>query len=216
MTETGLIVFTDYPDRREGAAGRLHEDWEAIIVDENDVPVPAGSVGEIAVRPRRPFIMMQGYLEKPDATIQACRNLWFHTGDMARVDEDGYFYFVDRKKDRIRRRGENISSWDVENFVGAHPDVAECVALPYPADAGEDEVRVVVVFKDGALVTPVDLAAWLEDRMPAFMLPRYIEEMSELPRNPTSKVEKYKLVERGLGPDTHDRERQRSARESTS
>ena len=209
MTETGLIVYTDYPDRREGAAGRLHEDWEARIVDENDFPVPAGEVGEIVVRPRLPFIMMQGYLDKPEDTLRVCRNLWFHTGDMARVDADGYFFFVDRKKDRIRRRGENISSWDVENFVGAHPEVAECVALPHPAEAGEDDVRVVVVFKEGARTTASTLADWLETRMPAFMLPRYIEEMAELPRNPTSKVEKYKLVEQGLGPSTHDRESRR-------
>lgn len=205
LTETGLIVYSDYPERREGAAGRLHPDWEAIIADENDVPVPTGGIGEIIARPRLPFIMMQGYLDKPEATMQAWRNLWFHTGDIARMDEDGYLYFVDRKKDRIRRRGENISSWDVENFVGAHPDVAECVALPYPSEAGEDEVRVVVVFKEGSWLTPAALAEWLEGRMPAFMWPRYIEVMAELPRNPTSKVEKYKLVEQGLGRDTHDR-----------
>lgn len=213
MTETGLIVYTDYPVRREGAAGRLHEDWEARIVDENDFPVPSGEVGEIAVRPKLPFIMMQGYLDKPEDTLRACRNLWFHTGDMAWVDADGYFFFVDRKKDRIRRRGENISSWDVENFVGAHPDVAECVALPHPAAAGEDDVRVVVVFKEGAgaRAAPASLAEWLEERMPAFMLPRYIEEMAELPRNPTSKVEKYKLVERGLGEGAYDRERPAAA-----
>jgi len=206
MTETGLVVYTPYPERREGAAGRIHEDWEAMIVDENDLPVPVGESGEIVLRPKKPFIMMQGYLDKPADTLAAWRNLWFHTGDIARVDEDGYFYFVDRKKDRIRRRGENISSWDVENYVGAHPAVAECVALPHPAEAGEDDIRVVVVFKQGEEITPQALAEWLEERMPRFMLPRYIEPLPELPRNPTSKVEKYKLTQAGLGETAWDRE----------
>lgn len=206
MTETGLIVFTDYPDRREGSAGRVHEDWEAVLLDENDMPVPAGEPGEIAVRPKRPFIMMQGYLDKPEDTLRACRNLWFHTGDLARMDADGYLYFVDRMKDRIRRRGENISSWDVENYVGAHPEVAECVALPHPAGDGEDDVRVLAVFKPGATLTPAGLSDWLAERMPRFMVPRYVESIAELPRNPTSKVEKYKLIAQGLGADVHDRE----------
>lgn len=206
MTETGLVVYTPYPERREGAAGRIHEDWEGRVVDGNDLPVPAGEIGEIVLRPKLPFIMMQGYLDRPQDTLEAWRNLWFHTGDIARMDADGYFYFVDRKKDRIRRRGENISSWDVENYVGAHPAIAECVALPHPAAGGEDDVRVVVVFKAGAKPDLEELAAWLEQRMPPFMVPRFIEALPELPRNPTSKVEKYKLMNQGLGTDAHDRE----------
>lgn len=206
MTETGLVVYTPYPERRQGAAGRIHEDWEGRIVDTNDFSMPSGEIGEIVLRPRLPFIMMQGYLDKPQDTLEAWRNLWFHTGDIARMDEDGYVFFVDRKKDRIRRRGENISSWDVENYVGAHPSIAECVALPHPATTGEDDVRVVVVFKDGTKPDVEALAAWLEERMPPFMVPRYIEILDELPRNPTSKVEKYKLVNQGLGTDAYDRE----------
>lgn len=206
MTETGLCVFTDYPERREGAAGRIHEDFEVRLVDAYDNPVPAGEAGEIVLRPRKPWITMQGYLDKPADTVAAWRNLWLHTGDIARCDEDGFFYFLDRVKDRIRRRGENVSSWDVENFVGAHPAVAECVALPHPAPGGEDDIRVVVALKSGESLAAAELAAWLEPRMPRFMQPRYIEFVDALPRNPTSKVEKYKLVQAGLGPSTWDRE----------
>jgi crotonobetaine/carnitine-CoA ligase len=206
LTETGLFVFTDYPDRRPGSAGRVHEDYEAQIVDDFDTPMPVGQPGEIVLRPKKPFIMMQGYLNKPADTVAAWRNLWFHTGDIGRQDEDGYFYFLDRKKDRIRRRGENVSSWDVENFVIAHPAIAECVALPHPAPAGEDDIRVVVALKPGAALTAPELGRWLETRMPKFMLPRYIEFVPVLPRNPTSKVEKYKLVAQGLGADSYDRE----------
>lgn len=211
MTETGLCIFTDYPDRREGSSGRVHEDFEAQLVDEYDNPVPDGANGEIVLRPRKPFMTMQGYLDKPADTVEAWRNLWFHTGDIARRDADGYFYFVDRKKERIRRRGENVSSWDVENFVNEHPAVAESVALPHPAPGGEDDIRVVAVLKEGASLDAQTLCAWLEARMPKFMLPRYVEFMTTLPRNPTSKVEKYKLVAQGLGPGAWDREAQAPA-----
>jgi crotonobetaine/carnitine-CoA ligase len=207
MTETGLCMFTEYPERRLGSSGRIHEDFEVQLVDEFDNPVPLGEPGEIVLRPKKPFMIMQGYLEKPADTVEAWRNLWFHTGDIARADADGFFYFLDRKKDRIRRRGENVSSWDVENFVGEHPAVAECVALPHPAPGGEDDIRVVAVVRDGVHLTPQDLARWLERRMPRFMLPRYIEFADALPRNPTSKIEKYKLVSQGLGPSAWDRER---------
>jgi crotonobetaine/carnitine-CoA ligase len=149
---------------------------------------------------------MQGYIDKPAATVEAFRNLWFHTGDIARMDSDGYFYFQDRKKERIRRRGENVASWDVENFANAHPAVAESVALPHPAPGGEDDIRLVVVLAPGAQLDAPDLARWLAARMPRFMLPRYIEFAAEMPRNPTSKIERYKLVAQGLGPECWDRE----------
>ncbi|MBI4182796.1 MAG: AMP-binding protein [Proteobacteria bacterium] len=206
MTETGLVFYTPYPERREGSAGRIHEDWEAMLVDDMDMPVPVGEPGEIALRPRLPWIMSQGYLNKPQVTVDTWRNLWFHTGDIARVDADGYFYFVDRKKERIRRRGENVSSWEVEHYVGGHPDVAECVALPHPAAAGEDDIRVLVVARPGKSLTPVALMDWLGERMPHFMVPRYIEIVPQIPRSQTNKVEKYRLFEQGLGPTAWDRE----------
>jgi crotonobetaine/carnitine-CoA ligase len=206
MTETGLVMFTDYPARKEGSTGRIHDDFEVRLVDEFDMPVPLGQPGEIVLRPKLPFIMMQGYLDKPADTIRAWRNLWFHTGDIAREDEEGYFYFVDRVKERIRRRGENISSWDVEHYVGAHPAISECAAVPHPAPQGEDDVRVVAVLKEGERLEPAALMDWLKARMPSFMLPRYLEFVATLPRSPTSKIEKYKITSGGLGPSAWDRE----------
>ena len=135
MTETGLVMLSDFPESKFGSAGRVHEDFEAQIVDDNDLPVPVGEPGEIVIRPKKPFIMMQGYLNKPEDTICAWRNLWFHTGDVGKQDDDGYFYFVDRVKERIRRRGENISSWDVEHYVARTrrlPNARHSV-IPHPA-----------------------------------------------------------------------------------
>lgn len=206
LTETGLVMFTDYPERRANSTGRIHEDFEVALVDDNDMPVPIGQPGEIILRPKKPWIMMQGYLDKPADTIRAWRNLWFHTGDIARRDADGFFYFVDRVKERIRRRGENISSWDVENYVGAHPAILECAAVGYPAPGGDDDVRVLVVLKPGEALTAPELIDWLTPRMPKFMLPRYVEVVPTLPRNPTGKIEKYKLAADGLGPKAYDRE----------
>ncbi len=206
MSETGLVMYTHYPERRFGSAGRIHEDWEVRLVDEMDMPVPTGEPGEITLRPKLPSIMMQGYLNRPEATVEAWHNLWFHTGDLARMDEDGFFYFVDRKKDRIRRRGENVSSWEIEHSVSAHPAIAECTALPHPAAGGEDDIRVVAVLKADARLAPEALLDWLQERMPYFMLPRYVEFLPTLPRNPTNKVEKYRLLTDGLGPKAWDRE----------
>lgn len=212
MTETGLCIFSEYPERQQGSSGRIHEDFEVQLVDEFDNPVPPGDLGEIVLRPKKPFMVMQGYLHKPEATVEAWRNLWFHTGDIAKQDANGYFYFMDRMKDRIRRRGENVSSWDVENFVNDHPAISECVALPHPAPGGEDDIRLVVVLKDGAVLGAEELSEWLKSRMPRFMLPRYTEFTAELPRNPTSKVEKYALIKDGLAPDVWDREAVESVR----
>lgn len=198
MTETGLCVFTDYPNRRPGSAGIAHEDFEIQLVDNFDNAVDDGAPGEIVIRPKKPYLMMQGYIDKPEATVAAWRNLWFHTGDIAKRDEDGFFYFIDRVKDRIRRRGENISSWDIENFVNYHPSIAESVALPHPAPEGEDDIWLVGVVKPNEDLSPLELFNWLKKRMPKFMLPRYIEFLDELPRNPINKVEKYKLIQNGL------------------
>jgi crotonobetaine/carnitine-CoA ligase len=204
MTETSFLICTPYPERRVGSIGRAHDDWELRLVDEHDRPVPKGSTGELIARPRRPHIWMQGYLNKPQATVDAWRNLWFHTGDMLRQDEEGYFHFVDRKKDRIRRRGENVSSADIEFAVGSHPGVAECVALAHPASNNEDDIRVVAVPKPNAEVTPAGLHEFLQSRLPKFMWPRYIEFVDRLPRTGTDKVEKQRLAKAGLGATVWD------------
>ncbi len=205
MTEIGLPIYSAYPDRRAGAAGRVHPEWDMAIVDEFDMPVPAGEPGELVFRPRSPWLITPGYVGQPGATVEATRNLWFHSGDIGRQDRDGYVYFIDRRKERIRRLGENISSFDVESMVCAHPDVRECAALAHPAAMGEDDVRIVVVPAGGSGLSAGVLYDWLTTVMPRYMLPRYIEFASSLPRTPTNKIEKFQLKEAGLAPDVWDR-----------
>ena len=198
MTETGFVHYVRWPERRPGSVGREHEDWEAALLDDKDRPVARGEAGELVVRPKLPYIMMQGYLNQPAATVASFRNLWFHTGDMMRQDEDGYYYYLDRAKERIRRRGENISSFDIEQAAGAHPGIEECAALPHPAGPDDDDVRLVAVRRAGATLTEAEFLSWLEQRLPRSMLPRYIEFMPSLPHTPTNKVEKVKLIRAGL------------------
>jgi carnitine-CoA ligase len=207
MTETSYLLYTRYPQRTIGSTGRAHEDWDIQLVDDNDAPVPVGHPGELVARPRKPYIMMQGYLNKPQATLDACRNLWFHTGDILRRDEEGNFYYVDRKKDRIRRRGENVSSSEVERGVSTHPAIAECVVLAHPGQAGEDDIRLVAVLKAGEMLPAAELFSWLEERLPKFMLPRYIEVVDALPRGGTDKVDKNRLAQQGLGAGAWDAQR---------
>ncbi len=208
MTEIGVTTYSPYPERRPGSAGRVHPDWEVAILDEEDRPLPRGQQGELAFRPREPYLMTVGYAKRPDAMVEATRNLWFHTGDIGRQDEDGYVYFLDRKKERIRRRGENISSFEVELSVIAHPDIRECAVLPYPAEQGEDEVRLVVVKAPESSLTAPALYEWLQRAMPRYMLPRYIEFVESLPRTPNNKIEKFKLLTEGLASTVWDREKQ--------
>ena len=214
LTETGIPITASYDTRRKHSCGLPLNDWEAEIVDHDDLLVPVGETGELVLRPRLPSIMMKGYLNKPEITLEAIRNLWFHTGDVMYRDTDGYFYFVDRKKERIRRRGENISSLDVERIILGHPELVECAALPYPAELGEDEVRVVLVLREGSNLTPEELMDWLKDRMPSFMMPRYVEFVKELPKNSTNKVQKTQMIEQGLTATAWDREAVRLSKET--
>lgn len=207
LTETGLTIYTPWPERREGSCGLAHEDWDMQIVDENGLPVATGETGELVCRPKLPSIMMEGYLNKPEETLRTTRDLWFHCGDYVRRDADGYFFFSGRKKERIRRRGENISGFEIERIVGMHPDIAEVAAVAYPAEMGEDDIRCVIIQRGGSKLTAVELMDWLQPRMPFFMLPRYIEFVDDLPRTPTAKIEKYKLIEDGLGSSVWDRDK---------
>jgi crotonobetaine/carnitine-CoA ligase len=211
MTETGFVLYARWPEHREGSAGRVHEDWEARLVDELDRPVPDGEAGELVLRPKLPFIMMQGYLEQPAATVAAFRNLWFHTGDILRRDADGWHFYVDRSKERIRRRGENLSSHEIEEMTGTHPELVECAALPHPAGPHDDDIRLVAVRRTTSAPTEPELIAWLEQRLPKAMVPRYVEFVDMLPRTATSKIEKVKLIRAGLGPTAWDRTRQGDA-----
>ncbi|MEP9378683.1 AMP-binding protein [Aquabacter sp. CN5-332] len=205
MTETGLTLYTPFGERREGSCGRIHEDWELNIVDEQGLPVSRGAIGEIALRPKLPSIMMRSYINKPSETLQTFADLWFKTGDYARADEDGYVFFTSRKKERIRRRGENISPYEIESVVISHPAVSDCAAVAVPAAEGEDDVRIVCEVSPASGLRPDELLDWLQGRLPRFMTPRYVDFVAALPRTPNSKVEKYRLMADGIGQTTWDR-----------
>jgi len=196
MTETGFVLYSNWQQRKIGSCGKVHEDWQAKLVDEYDQDVPNGEVGELVVRPKLPFIMMQGYLNQPDSTVKAFKNLWFHTGDMMKRDEEGYYYFVDRAKERIRRKGENISSFDIEQIINSHSGVNECVVLPLP-NGKEDDIRLIIVRSNQSLAEQ-ELADWIKQKLPKLMWPSYIEFVEALPYTPTFKVEKLKLMRQGL------------------
>lgn len=206
QTENCVALANALDDRRVGSVGKAICGFEVAVVDDDDHPVGPDVVGELVFRPQSPHIMMSGYHDMPDAMVAATRNLWFHTGDYVRRDADGFHYFVDRKKDAIRRRGENISAYEVELVVDSHPDVLESAAIAVPSDVGEDEVMVVVVPRTGSGLDPLDLVRHCEDRMPYFAVPRYVDVRDELPKTPTHRVEKYRLREDGVTPTTWDRE----------
>jgi crotonobetaine/carnitine-CoA ligase len=176
------------------SCGRPRPGIQARIVDENDEPLPPGKAGELVLRADNPWELNLGYWRNEKATAEAWRNQWLHTGDGFQYDADGNFYFVDRIKDCLRRRGENISSFEVEVEVDAHPAILESAAVAVPSDLSEDELKVVATLKPGCTVEPADLLAFLKDRLPAYMVPRYLEiRAEELPKTPTGKVQKVLL-----------------------
>ena len=206
-TEANIVAYTRPEEATpKGAAGRAAPQYEIRIVDEMDREAPPGTSGEIVVRAKHPYILMEGYDDLPEATLAAFRNLWFHNGDRGHMDEAGYLYFHDRMKDAIRRRGENISSFEVERIVNKHPDVAETAAVAVAAEDGEDEVKVAVVRKPGAALTEEALLRHCVAEMPYFMVPRFIELKIDLPRTPTQKVRKVELRAEGITAATWDRE----------
>jgi crotonobetaine/carnitine-CoA ligase len=207
-TDAGVPIYhpLDEP-RRPGSCGRAIPSYDVRLFDESDIPVPLGEVGEIVLRPNEPSLMSQGYYGMPEATVAATRDLWFHTGDLARQDHDGYFYFVGRRAESIRRRGENISAFEIEEVVKLHPRVIDAAAFGVPSELTEDDVMIAVVPKPGECVDPAELIEFCRERMARHMLPRYVDLLSELPRTPTEKVAKRFLIERGVTPSTWDRER---------
>ena len=210
LTETCMPILSPYGvDRPAGAAGLLNRDWYDVrlVNSETDEEVPVGEVGELTVRPRYPWTSCQGYFGMEDKTNEAFRNLWFHTGDGLRRDEDGWYYFVDRLKDAIRRRGENISSYEVEQALVSHQALAEVAAIGVPADqeAGEDEVMIFVVVEAGATITAEQIWAYADEQLPVFAIPRYIRFLDELPKTPSEKIRKIALRELGVDENAHDR-----------
>ncbi len=205
MTEMSGPLITELDCQVAGSLGRPRTGCECRVVDEHDMPCADGEVGELIVRHEHPWTLFAGYLNRPDATAQAWRNGWFHTGDLVRRDADGNYFYVDRKKDAIRRRGENVSSAEVEAEALAHPQVHEACAVAVPSELAEDEILLAYVSADGSL-SPKELAEFLAPRMPHFMVPRYFRPVRELPRTPTNKVRKVAVRESGIDEDTWDRE----------
>ena len=179
--------------------------FEVKILDEFDRECPPGVMGEICTRPKNPWDILLGYWGHPEYTARVFRNLWYHTGDAGYRDEEGRFYFVDRVTDSMRRRGENISSMEVEDEINQHPDVLECAVFPVWDEHTEQEVMTVITPKPGCRIEPADLIAYLDRRMAYFMIPRYIDFRDEIPKTPTGKTEKYKLRNEGITPTTWDR-----------
>lgn len=190
-TPTGYTL--NDPPHKLGSAGRVRSAWQVRVVDDDDFPVPAGEPGEIVLRAEVPWYASLGYYKMPEKTLEALRNGWFHTGDRGYLDEDGYLWFVDRKKDSIRRRGENISAFEVEQVLLNHPAIADAAAYPLQSETSEDEVAVSLVCKPGARVAEAELVHYCVQNMSYFMVPRFIEFLPDLPRNLSQKVEKYKL-----------------------
>lgn len=206
MTDIGTVMGVPYGvSQPPGSAGRPMPTWECDIVDENDVPVAAGEVGELVARPRQPWTMQLGYWNRLDATVQAWRNLWFHTGDRFRRDADGWYYFVDRAKDAIRRFGENISSYEVESALLAHAAVAEAAVFPVPSELAEDEVMAVITWRVGRSATYQELLEHCGERLPYFAVPRFVEALDQLPKTETEKIKKAELRARGVAGTTFDR-----------
>jgi crotonobetaine/carnitine-CoA ligase len=205
MTELSVPIVSEANPSAIGTCGRPRDGIDARVVDDNDYELAHGETGELILRTRRPWEISPGYFRNPEATARAWRNGWFHTGDAFRRDESGNFYFVDRMKDTIRRRGENISSFEVESEATAHPAVLEAAAIPVPSEWSEDEVMLVVSASPGKSITPEELLEFLEPRMARFMLPRYIRIMPDLPKTPTQKIRKNVLREQGITADTWER-----------
>lgn len=189
-----VTAFTDHePVEKLGSIGKLRRGFHVKIVDEDDHEVATGEVGEMVLRSDDPWRAATGYYKMPEATLAAHRNQWFHTGDRGMRDADGYFWFVDRKKDCIRRRGENISAFEVEQIIATHPGVANAAVVPLATDTNDEEVGAVVVRKEGSALSELEIIEHCQRNMAYFMVPRYIQFRDALPTTVNQKVEKFRL-----------------------
>jgi carnitine-CoA ligase len=207
-TEASLVSWQPPGvDNKPNAAGVVNDEhFDVRIFDDDDHELPRGSDGEIVLRPKRPHTMFEGYWGRPEATVAASRNWWYHTGDIGRIDDDGYLFFVDRKADYLRRRGENISSFEVERVLMAHGALADVAVHAVPSPLTEDDLKVTATVREGAVVTEEELFRWCVDELPYFALPRYIEFRAELPRSPVGRVLKRELRDEGVTAATWDAE----------
>jgi crotonobetaine/carnitine-CoA ligase len=208
QTECGAITYARLSDRRPpGSIGRAAPYFDVRLHDDDDREVPAGAIGEIVVRPKVSNALYLGYWRKPEATIDAWRNLWHHTGDYGRADADGFVTFVDRKKDALRRRGENVSSQELERAIASHPKISEAAVVGVPSPMTEDDIKTCIVLASpDEGVEPEDLFRFFTQVLPYFAIPRYVEIVPELPKNATLRVMKHLLRDRGVTPETWDLE----------
>jgi crotonobetaine/carnitine-CoA ligase len=191
MSETGMVSMSHHasPDH-----AKVRSVFEIRIADDHDDEVPAGDQGEILVRPKEPGVMFAGYLAMPDATVAAWRNLWFHTGDRGFIDGNGRLVFVGRKRDTIRKAGHNISCWELEQVLDAHPGVQESAVIGIPSELGEEDVKAFVVRRSASTLTVADLLNYCRDKMAAYMVPKYIAFIDEIPKTETGKPAKAQLA----------------------
>ncbi|HWH58655.1 MAG TPA: AMP-binding protein, partial [Terriglobales bacterium] len=201
MTETCAVTLFTPNDSLEkaGAAGTTRGYAEIQIVDGENCPLPPGAGGEICVKPLESGLMMLGYYNMPETTAEQMRGPWFHTGDRGYLDEDGYLFFLDRKKEAIRRRGENISAYEVELIISKHPKVFEAAAIPLASELSEDDVMAYIVLKPGENMSYEEVVDFCSHNMAYFMVPRFVEFIDALPKTPSQKIEKYKLKELAEG-----------------
>jgi crotonobetaine/carnitine-CoA ligase len=207
QTEANLVTLLPWgePEPPMDSMGPPSQDFDVMVMGDDDRPVPLGQAGELAVRPRHPGMIFSGYWRRPEETLKAMKDLWWRTGDFVRMDENGFLYFVDRKKDYLRSRGENISSFEVESAVMKHPGIAEVAFHAVAADSGgEDDIKATVVLRLEAQVTEQELFLWARDNLPYFAVPRFIEFRAELPKTPTGRVQKHELRAQGRTAATWD------------
>ncbi|MBX3529079.1 MAG: AMP-binding protein [Rhizobiaceae bacterium] len=206
MSELSVPIVSELNPTDPDSCGRLRPGYEARIVDDNDAEVPEGQGGELVLRAERPWTISPGYWRMPEATAAVWRNGWFHTGDRFRRNAAGDYYFIDRQKDAIRRRGENVSSFEVEAEVLTHPDVKDAAAIGVPSPLGEQDIMIVVTLRPGCSPRPEALLDWLRPRLAHYMVPRYIRYVADLPRTPSARVQKHLLRDEGITADSWDRE----------
>jgi crotonobetaine/carnitine-CoA ligase len=204
-TEFGIVTYGDADDLPLGSFGKPVAEFEVEIVDDDGMPVPVGVPGELVTRPVRPDSMMSEYFGMPEKTVEAMRNLWFHSGDMGKRDAEGFMYFVDRKKDALRRRGENISSSELEFAIRDYPGIVEVAVIGVPSALSEDDVKACIRVEGS--FDHADFLEWAGRTLPKFMVPRYVEVLDDFPRTATQRVEKYKLRESPLTAATWDAEK---------
>ena len=210
LTESSFISMLSYDEAGNappGSSGKLnYRDFEVMIVNDDFKEMPRGQTGEIVVRPKRPNVMFEGYWGRPQETLDVFGGMWFHTGDIGLFDDNDFFYFVDRKKDYLRRRGENISSYEMETTFALHPQVNEVAVHAVPSELTEDDIKITAVKEAGSALTEYELALWAIDHVPYYAVPRYIEFREQLPKSPVGRVLKNQLRDEGCTDSTWDLE----------